>query len=343
MYSNAALPPATETRGHQTITIVIIFTILALIAVALRGITRFWILKSHGWDDIFIGIAMIGSIATGICQCQQVRYGSGKHVQYVTEFETMMSLKYLFFSIHFYNTGLCATKAGILLLYRRIFTYRSMNILSTAAMVLVACYWITVIVSGILMCIPVDAFWTGIEPKKCVDQFKLYFANAGINIGTDFMVLLLPITYIWRLQVSQRQKITLAVVMSLGTFTCLMSILRLYGLIVLSKSKDPTWEQPATAYWSSIELNMGIICASLPTLKPFITKVAPRILGTERASRMGYSGHSSNSRFVKPKHNHMQARPNSFTMLHLGRDTQSQESASVYGRDPVAENYAFKR
>ncbi|PGH07547.1 hypothetical protein AJ79_06217 [Helicocarpus griseus UAMH5409] len=337
---NLPLPP-NESRGGQTIAIVITFAILALTAVIFRGITRFIILKNYGWDDFFIGFAMLCAIATGVCQCQQVRYGSGKHVQYVTEFETMMSLKYLFFSIHFYNTGLCATKIGILILYRRVFIYRSMSILSACVMVLVVCYWVSAIVSGILMCIPVDAFWnTGIQlqPKK-----PLYFGNAGINIGTDFTVLLLPIPYIWRLQVSQRQKITLAVVMSLGTFTCLMSILRLHGLITLYDSADPTWEQPATAYWSSIELNMGVICACLPTLKPLIVKISPRLLGTERPSVSGYTGRSVDSRFAKTPIDRMPARPNSFTMLHLGRDTQSQGTASVDDREEPGYNYFVPR
>jgi hypothetical protein len=72
--------------------------------------------------------------------------------------------------------------------------------------------------------------------------------------------------------------------------TCLTSILRLTALHTLLKSKDPTWDQPATAYWSAIELNMGIMCACLATLRPLVSRIAPRLLNTTSFLRSGQSG-----------------------------------------------------
>ena len=44
---------------------------------------------------------------------------------------------------------------------------------------------------------------------------------------------------------------------------------------------DTTWYGTATAYWSAIEVNLAIICASTPALKPLIIKIIPR-LATQR-------------------------------------------------------------
>lgn len=36
-----------------------------------------------------------------------------------------------------------------------------------------------------------------------------------------------------------------------------------------------TWDNPGTATWSTVELNVGIICASLPTLRAFFAQYFP--------------------------------------------------------------------
>lgn len=42
---------------------------------------------------------------------------------------------------------------------------------------------------------------------------------------------------------------------------------------------DPIWDSGKTSYWSIVELNVGILCACLPTLRPLIMKLAPGLLG----------------------------------------------------------------
>jgi hypothetical protein len=59
---------------------------------------------------------------------------------------------------------------------------------------------------------------------------------------------------------------------------CITSILRLHSVYKVSKSKDVTWDNVGAATWSSIELNVGIICACLVTLKPVLGAVFPRLV-----------------------------------------------------------------
>jgi hypothetical protein len=61
---------------------------------------------------------------------------------------------------------------------------------------------------------------------------------------------------------------------------CVISIIRLHELHRTKDSSDPIWDSGATSYWSVVELNVGILCACLPTIRPFIRKFAPRLLGT---------------------------------------------------------------
>jgi hypothetical protein len=61
---------------------------------------------------------------------------------------------------------------------------------------------------------------------------------------------------------------------------CLVSILRLRSLVAISNSTDPTFDNPPAATWSSIECSVGIICASLPALKPLLAKIFPGVIVT---------------------------------------------------------------
>jgi hypothetical protein len=40
---------------------------------------------------------------------------------------------------------------------------------------------------------------------------------------------------------------------------------------------DPTWDAAGTVSWSVIEVNMGIICSCLVTLRPLATKLFPKV------------------------------------------------------------------
>jgi hypothetical protein len=72
---------------------------------------------------------------------------------------------------------------------------------------------------------------------------------------------------------------------------CITSILRLHSLYVVSRSTDITWDNVGAATWSSAELNVGIVCACLPSLRPIIGLLWPRFIrSTQSRSRSRSNG-----------------------------------------------------
>jgi len=67
--------------------------------------------------------------------------------------------------------------------------------------------------------------------------------------------------------------------------TCVISILRLVWLYPISIAKDVTYESPLSALWSSVELNVGVICACIPTLKSCFVKLFPKLLGVTQSQQ----------------------------------------------------------
>ncbi|OAR01398.1 hypothetical protein LLEC1_04628 [Akanthomyces lecanii] len=59
-----------------------------------------------------------------------------------------------------------------------------------------------------------------------------------------------------------------------------VSILRLQSLIYLARSFNPTWDQWIVAWWSTIEVHVGMVCASLPTLRLVLVRLCPRVFST---------------------------------------------------------------
>jgi hypothetical protein len=66
------------------------------------------------------------------------------------------------------------------------------------------------------------------------------------------------------------------IVFALGGFTCIISILRLQSLLVFLHNTDISWHNPLAAIWSSLEVNIGILCSCLPTLKAMVSRYFPR-------------------------------------------------------------------
>jgi hypothetical protein len=61
---------------------------------------------------------------------------------------------------------------------------------------------------------------------------------------------------------------------------CIVSILRLHGLYAVTISTDVTYDNSPAVTWSSVELNVGIMCACVPALRPVISAVFPKLLST---------------------------------------------------------------
>lgn len=114
---------------------------------------------------------------------------------------------------------------------------------------------------------------------------RLWYTNASVNIVTDLLIAIIPVRGIWGLTIPKRQKIALLGILTIGWFICIVSILRVHAITVFARHQDDaTYYSAPTAYWSSIESNLAIVCASLPALKPLVVRIIP-VFGTPDSSR----------------------------------------------------------
>lgn len=71
---------------------------------------------------------------------------------------------------------------------------------------------------------------------------------------------------------------------------CVSGTLRLVWAIITNISKDFTWDGFHVWLWASLEVDLGIICASFPPLKPLIVQIIPSCdFGDEKGPQYGDS------------------------------------------------------
>ena len=97
-------------------------------------------------------------------------------------------------------------------------------------------------------------------------------ATSAFHILMDMWILVLPLRLILKTPRPSREKLALYIIFGLGIVSMIASIVRLQSLRIFTLSKDPFYDSLPINTWSMVEVNIGMICASIPTLKPLASK-----------------------------------------------------------------------
>jgi hypothetical protein len=104
-----------------------------------------------------------------------------------------------------------------------------------------------------------------------------------VNITTDFILALVPIPLIWKLQLNLQARISLVAILSLGLFAAVAGIIKQTNA---NGFRDPEpYIKDAYTIWNFIELYVGIVAASLPALKPLFSWFYATARGMTKGTR----------------------------------------------------------
>ncbi|GAB7327848.1 hypothetical protein MBLNU13_g11638t1 [Cladosporium sp. NU13] len=281
-----------HTSGDAVAGVTISFTIVAAFCTIMRLYTRFVLNKMGGVDDVFIAIATVLAVALTTTMCAQVKYGMGRHQSSLTAHDLLWTNRWFWVSLWTYYSALYCAKLAILLQYLRIFPQETFRRVNYGLIAFITAYSCWTIFSAIFSCTPVSYFWThSIDPNAkgtCLNRLVVWFTNAALNIVTDIAVAVLPLPVIKTLNLPKSQKLALTFVFCLGGITCVVSLMRLQSLYAVSVSEDISWDNPMAALWSNLEVNIGIICSCLPTLKTCVMRVFPKMFTSSRGTSTGH-------------------------------------------------------
>ncbi|KAJ4190648.1 hypothetical protein NW759_016713 [Fusarium solani] len=232
-----------------------------------------------GLDDYLIIAAVLGSVAVLTATVHQVKYGLGDAVDLSVIHNFLQALLATVIAYSFTQLSL---KFSILLQCKRIFSSTSAQHLFTCLIIWLSIYGLFCLLSSIITCWPVAKYWDDTIPGGCINRSTLHYVLAGFNIVNDITLLVAPLPFLAHLHIARKAKLVLIGVFGCGGFACIVAIIRLHSLYV--NNSAPLEQQPIKgvdiALWSGLEINVAIICACVPALKPLFVRAFPRLISS---------------------------------------------------------------
>ena len=212
------------------------------------------------------------------------------------------------------NPALMITKTSILLFYltlsksQKIFQWATI-----ATLVVVNVGGLSLTILNILQCRPVSAAWAPTVPSSanCTNIVTIYLSSAPLNIITDVAIFFLPMPILTSMRLPTKQKIILVITFGFGIFVAAVDIVRIAYLQdaqrdtlkyansqkssagnIQRNTSDFSWYASLSFMWSAVEVNVGIMCACVPALKPLMRRFLPSWV-LDHTVRDGTATHTS--------------------------------------------------
>ncbi|KAK6864777.1 hypothetical protein PG990_005785 [Apiospora arundinis] len=278
-----------ESQGPVGLGIGSAVLVLVTLVLLLRLYTRRWISKGFGLDDVLIICAYIPALAfTVIGIVGERKLGWGRHVWDIPPGDTSTSLKTSLATLILFDIATSLTKLSMLAMLYKLTSAsgdKNMNIVILGLSALISLNAFIFIFVTVFQCRQVSDYWTpSASRQNCIDEAAHLEAAGIINTISDFILVFLPIRTVMSLKLPWKQRLIVLLLFSAGFLACIAGIIRVYFTAVMTNDPkfDRTWNSWASWIASVVELGLGIICASIPAVKPFFAYYLPAIMETTR-------------------------------------------------------------
>ncbi|PSN61477.1 hypothetical protein BS50DRAFT_504244 [Corynespora cassiicola Philippines] len=265
-----------------------ILIVLVSCFVGLRVFVRLFIVRKIFLDDILILAAAVFTITLAAVCIAATNHGLGTHVWLLPPadaFDIAKScIQYLFVCQVFYACAIAFTKIAIIASYLRFVADGKFRMAMWATSFVIIGLWFTGVFVTIFQCTPVTGAWDFTNTdKKCLNYIKYLYASSSLTVATDIVLCIVPWPYLWRLHMPLKQRIILCLLFGGGAGACVASIVRISKLHTL-QSMDITYQCVPCLNLSVIECSLGIICVSIPPLRPLAARLFPQSLRSKGSS-----------------------------------------------------------
>ncbi|KAF2871500.1 hypothetical protein BDV95DRAFT_41746 [Massariosphaeria phaeospora] len=193
-----------------------------------------------------------------------------------------------------YMADLALIKLSILAFYLSIATQRTFRILVHVCIAFVVVYSTIMIFLNGFQCpgrhsLPLTAaIFKERTAPHCLHLATLDYSQAAANMFSDIFILVLPMPVLLKLRMPTSKRISLLVVFSVGLLVPIASGCYIWGVYLWATSGEKAQYYGAyPLFWSQVEVNTGIICASAPSLQPLLK----RLFGELSRFRRGHSAY----------------------------------------------------
>ncbi|KAH7152722.1 hypothetical protein EDB81DRAFT_789540 [Dactylonectria macrodidyma] len=286
---------AVRDKSPTFVNVTIILGVLSGVVTLLRLASKVLITNSDfGLDDLFVVLTLVVGIPSSAMNIHgTAAHGEGRDIWTLTG-DDITKFGFFFYILELlYFSQVSLLKMSLLFFYLRIFPGPAQKFL-WGTVAFNAAYGVCFVFLAAFQCTPVSYFWTnwdGEHKGKCLNTNSIGWANSSISIALDLWMLAIPMWQLRSLKLHWKKKIGVAAMFVVGTFVTVVSIIRLQYLVELGSSHNPTYDQIDVSLWSTVEINIGIICASMPSLRILLVRIFP-ILGGSSYDKSRYNNYN---------------------------------------------------
>lgn len=220
---------------RSDVPIAVTATVLAVssLFILLRLASKKWISGGLEWEDCIITCALLLSIVTTYFTATFCHEGFGKHIWDLNDGDLskilencqclitfrMISTKHLivYISENLYVIDLALSKISIVVFYLRIFPDNWFRYAALVTIVMITISTTIIFLMTVFSCHPVAYFWDKNLRGKCIDINSLAYANSGMSIAQDLIIIALPIPILLKLNISTKKKIGVGFMLTIGS------------------------------------------------------------------------------------------------------------------------------
>ncbi|CAF9921612.1 hypothetical protein IMSHALPRED_005218 [Imshaugia aleurites] len=252
---------------------IIVMTVLAVLIAWLRMYTRIFVSGNTGWDDWTMFTASIVTVVTNAFLMNSYRHGIGRHMYYLEPDQISQTFKWLWAAEPTNLFAVFLVRLSISLFFLRLVPRKKIYlrlIWGIITALIISDVFVTIYY--FFQCRPLRKVWEPATPGSCFGQgvtAAALWLYQAVSILADIFLLIIPVSLFWRLQVPTRTKLALMFICCLGVFTCVCAIVKTALLTNFFSSKpDKTWIYAQLCLWAPMELCVGMICGTIPALRP---------------------------------------------------------------------------
>ncbi|KAF2869202.1 hypothetical protein BDV95DRAFT_578592 [Massariosphaeria phaeospora] len=268
--------------GHRLVIVAIVFLVLQTLFTSLFYISRYLQKTLNGWECWFLmPVAYVFSTAVCACSILDVTHGGlGRPVEAVLldDPEVLVTRLKINKAVEYIDwIAITASKLVILSLYLRIFILRPYRIMSYMTGSVVILNWLAELLLSSTVCKPFSAQWNpAIMRAHCGDLSAMYTYITVPSILTDVVMLVLPLSVVWKLQVSVATKIGLVATFLIGSAGLIAAVLR-FSTFLRKGVVSATAPSGAVINFSLVVVETGtyLIAACMPHLRPLKRRLFP--------------------------------------------------------------------
>ncbi|GAB0135610.1 hypothetical protein EsDP_00003942 [Epichloe bromicola] len=287
----------TEYNGDSLVATCVTLLLTSWIAVGLRSYTRVVLMNSYQADDWLMLIAQVIFTVTCAFTLEGVRRGLGRHNAAVADEEDRVAaLMWQALAIAIYIVDMMFVKLSIGVFLLRLATKRVYIWTIRIALVIVTLWSLGIFIWDIFFqCTPVQRQWDfRITSGHCAgsDEIKVaIYALSAMTVLSDLFFALIPIPMLWGVKMNKQAKATVIVILGLGVFASMATLIRLKFLSGLESPDDLMFSVTDATIWSLVEPGVAIIASSLATIRPLLRSLKVRgFLSTDKTPSTSISG-----------------------------------------------------